>query len=67
MTIFHESTTYFNTTRFFSREDTANFRNVSTHLDYFKVFSEYDYDCFRFNAATNKSYDQSKLPSVELY
>ncbi len=44
-----------NSTRFYSRGDPADFRNVSTHLDFFKVFSEFDFDCLRFNAATNKS------------
>jgi hypothetical protein len=45
----------FSSTRFYSRGDfNGNFRNVSTHLDFFKVFSEYDFDCFRFDAATKK-------------
>ena len=46
----------FNSTRLYDNRDLVNFRNVSTHLDYFKVFSEYDFDCFRFNAATKKSF-----------
>jgi len=43
----------FNTTCFYSNSD--DYRSVSTHLDFFKVFSERNFDCFRFNAATNKS------------
>jgi len=45
----------FKSARFYSRGDSADFRNVSTHLDFFIVFSERNFDCFRFNAATNKS------------
>jgi hypothetical protein len=44
-----------NSTRFYESGDYADFSNVSTHLDFFKVFSERNFDCFRFNAATNKS------------
>ena len=56
----------FNTTRFYSRGDSADFRNVSTHFDYFKVFSEFDYDCFRFNAATNKSLELFTAKTMDM-
>ena len=56
----------FNSTRLYDNRDLADFRNVSTHLDFFKVFRELDFDCFRFNAATNKSLELFTAKTMDM-
>jgi hypothetical protein len=56
----------FNTIRFYSRGNSVDYRSVSTYLDFFKFFSEYDFDCFRFNAATNKSLELFTAKTMDM-